>query len=61
MVTSEQAILQTRKWITDVVIGCNFCPFAAREVNQDSIHYQVEDAVDTAACLASFFAGMYTA
>ena len=54
MVTSEQAILQTRKWITDVVIACNFCPFAAREVNQNSIHYQVEDSTDTAVCLEAF-------
>lgn len=40
--TTEQVIEQTRKWITDVVIACNFCPFAAREVRRNSIHYQVE-------------------
>ena len=34
-------IAQTKKWITDVVVGCNFCPFAAREVKRGSIHYEV--------------------
>ena len=34
-------IAQTRKWITEVVIACNFCPFAAREVKRDSIVYEV--------------------
>ncbi len=34
-------IAQTKKWITDVVVGCNFCPFAAREVKRDSISYEV--------------------
>ena len=40
--TTAQVIEQTRKWITDVVIACNFCPFASREVKRNSIHYQVE-------------------
>ncbi|RYY68522.1 MAG: DUF1415 domain-containing protein [Chitinophagaceae bacterium] len=34
-------IAQTKKWIMDVVVGCNFCPFAAREVKKGSIHYEV--------------------
>lgn len=34
-------IAQTEKWIVDVVIGCNFCPFAAKEVKRGSIHYEV--------------------
>ncbi|MFT3978977.1 MAG: DUF1415 domain-containing protein [Ferruginibacter sp.] len=34
-------INQTKKWITDVVIGCNFCPFAAREVKRGTVHYEV--------------------
>ncbi len=37
----EKIIEQTIKWITDVVIGCNFCPFAAREIKQESIYYEV--------------------
>ncbi|HEX7903326.1 MAG TPA: DUF1415 domain-containing protein [Chitinophagaceae bacterium] len=33
--------MQTKKWIVDVVIGCNFCPFAAREIKRDTIYYEV--------------------
>jgi uncharacterized protein len=38
---NEVVIAQTKKWIVDVVVGCNFCPFAAREVKRGSIHYEV--------------------
>jgi uncharacterized protein len=34
-------IAQTRKWIVDVVVGCNFCPFALREVKKESIYFEV--------------------
>lgn len=37
----EQLIAQTKKWITDVVVGCNFCPFAQREVKRESIVFEV--------------------
>ena len=37
----ELIISKTKKWITDVVVGCNFCPFATREVKRGSIHYEV--------------------
>lgn len=37
----ETVIMHTRKWVTDVVVGCNFCPFAAREVKRNSIGYEV--------------------
>ncbi|RYY41493.1 MAG: DUF1415 domain-containing protein [Chitinophagaceae bacterium] len=36
-------IAQTKKWILDVVVGCNFCPFALREVKRDSIRFEVVD------------------
>lgn len=39
----EQIIQQTKKWINEVVIGCNFCPFAAKEVKQDKVKYVVVD------------------
>jgi hypothetical protein len=38
---SELILAHTQKWIIDVVVGCNFCPFAAREVKHGSIHYEV--------------------
>jgi uncharacterized protein len=52
--TTAQVIEQTKKWITDVVVACNFCPFAAREVRRNSIHYQVETSTDLKTCLAAF-------
>jgi hypothetical protein len=51
---AEKVIAQTKKWIDDVVVGCNFCPFAAREVKGNSIHYQVDGAVLLSDCLQSF-------
>lgn len=44
-------ITQTKKWIADVVVGCNFCPFAAREVKRDSIQYKVLSGATTASAL----------
>ena len=54
MITSERVKEQTKKWITDVVIGCNFCPFAARVVKQQTVFFKVETATETHACLQSF-------
>jgi uncharacterized protein len=54
MVTALQAIDATKKWIADVVIGCNFCPFAAKVVKQQTVHYGVQDSADRAACLTAF-------
>lgn len=38
---TDIVIANTKKWISDVVVGCNFCPFAAKEVKKDTIHYAV--------------------
>ena len=54
MKTTEQIIVQTKKWITDVVIGCNFCPFAAKEIKKQTVHYQVENRNNKAASLDAF-------
>ena len=37
-----QVIEQTKNWIREVVVACNFCPFAARELGLDRVRYQVE-------------------
>jgi hypothetical protein len=42
---------QTKKWINEVVIGCNFCPFAAQVMKQQSVFYKVEYAITKEACL----------
>lgn len=51
---SEHVIAQTKKWILDVVIGCNLCPFAAREFKGGTIHYQIERSPHPEACLHAF-------
>lgn len=54
MHTPEHIIQQTKKWISEVIIGCNFCPFAATVVKRNAVHYQVERSNDTETCLAAF-------
>jgi len=50
----DKAIAQTRRWIVDVVVGCNFCPFAAREVKLDTIRYRVVMGKDPKEFLVAF-------
>ena len=54
MSAPELVIERTKKWITEVVIGCNFCPFAANVVKRQTIYYQVETSADLETCLDSF-------
>jgi len=54
MNTTATIVEQTKKWIARVVIGCNFCPFASRELKRNSIHYQVESSTETDECLYAF-------
>ena len=51
---TQQVIDRTKKWIVDIVIGCNLCPFAANVVKQQSVFYRVETSIDLIACLDSF-------
>jgi uncharacterized protein len=53
MITEEEVIEQTKRWINDVVVGCNFCPFAAKVVKQQAVFYKVENSDDAAVCLAA--------
>ncbi len=46
----QQAIAQTKKWIQDVVIGCNFCPFAATAIKKNELHYTVENSMSDTVC-----------
>lgn len=41
--SNTNIIAQTTQWIKSVVIGCNFCPFAAKAMAQKSIRYVVLD------------------
>jgi uncharacterized protein len=49
----QQVINQTKKWIEDIVVGCNFCPFAAKEVKQNTIHYEVDYSISIQGSLQS--------
>lgn len=54
LVLLDRAIAQTRRWISQVVVGCNFCPFAAREVKLDTIRYRVVPGRDPKEFLVAF-------
>jgi len=43
---NETIIAQTKTWIDTVIVGCNFCPFAASVVKNDTIHYEVISKAD---------------
>jgi len=40
----QTVIAHTKNWIVDVVVGCNLCPFAGREVQRNSIYYEVVES-----------------
>jgi hypothetical protein len=48
-------ILQTKKWIKDVVIGLNFCPFANKVYINDTIRYQVSYSKDMSEVMMQLF------
>jgi uncharacterized protein len=61
MQTNETIIAHTKNWIINVVIGCNFCPFAAREIKRNSILYEVksnESKAEILQALSNVFAKM---
>ena len=39
--TDSIVIEQTKTWIKEVVVGCNFCPFAAKALLRKTIRYTV--------------------
>ncbi|MEP0356207.1 DUF1415 domain-containing protein [Paraglaciecola sp.] len=47
----KQIITSVKKWINDVVIGLNFCPFAKKEVSRDTIRYYVSDDINEKSAL----------
>ena len=53
---TDNIIAQTKKWITDVVVACNFCPFAAKELKRGSIHYEVLTGATTVKVLETVMA-----
>ncbi len=51
--SDQNIIQQTRKWLASVVIDLNFCPFANKELERDSIHYVVVLEKNMESCLES--------
>jgi hypothetical protein len=45
------AVNQTRCWVKTVIIEHNFCPFARRELERESIRYSVNHSVDLESAL----------
>lgn len=39
--TDKKVIKQTKNWISSVIVAFEFCPFAQRELDRDSIFYKV--------------------
>ncbi len=53
---NEIIIAETKQWVKDVVIGLNFCPFALKEFNRNSIRYVVIASTTQKVCLAAVLA-----
>ena len=46
MPDTNTIINQTKKWLSNVIIGHTLCPFAKREYDNNRIHYAVIEAAD---------------
>ena len=52
MTTDDQAIIdQTQCWVKNVIIGHDFCPFAKRELERESIRFSVNRSTDLESAL----------
>lgn len=56
LATSEQICARTRAWVESVVIKHNFCPFARREVENQTVRYHVVEGAETELCLQALIA-----
>lgn len=41
---NSNIILAMQNWVSNVIVKYNFCPFARKEVEEKSIHYEVSEA-----------------
>lgn len=49
-------ISETKKWLKNVVIAHNICPFAERVFQNGGIHFEVENSTDIETCLENLVA-----
>jgi len=59
LLLQEEIISKTRNWIEQVIIGLNFCPFAAKPYKEDIIDYKVIHSVNLNITLESFIQECY--
>ena len=52
---TDEIISRTRCWLRSVVVALNFCPFAKRELERDTIRFVVCDATTLALCVEKVF------
>ena len=49
-------IEQTKQWLSQVIIGLNFCPFAKKEFVNQTIHYHLSEKAQLKPALVEFLA-----
>ena len=42
----HQVVERTRRWVMEVIVGFNLCPFAAKPVVDNTVRYAVSDVKD---------------
>ncbi len=50
----EPEVQLVHKWITEVVVGLNFCPFAARPLKTGKIHFSINKGATLKSALETF-------
>ena len=48
-------ITQTRQWIEDIIVGLNFCPFAKKELINNTIYYHLSEQKKIKPALTELF------
>lgn len=49
-------IAATKQWLQTVIVEYQICPFAQREIDRGSVHFQIDTAIDMEACLVTLVA-----
>ena len=50
----EPEVELVHKWITEVVVGLNFCPFASRPLKTGKIHFSINKGATMKSALEAF-------
>ncbi|MEO9508071.1 MAG: DUF1415 family protein, partial [Nonlabens ulvanivorans] len=55
MTEESHEISQTKQWIEEVIVGLNFCPFAKKELVNNTIQYYLSEQKKLKTALAEVF------